>query len=179
MTGISSMAQQTNTGGSGSFYTPAGSPYAQSPSGGINKSALISGSFGTAAALGSIASGFSQSASLRTDAYNYDYQAKAAKLEGQRQALLALDDFSRSQARAVAAIGASGIGFEGSPVSGLYQAESKALSDRKLIKATADVQVAGYKGMAKQARKSAKFAPFMGLLRASEQVGSMFMGGLG
>ena len=189
-TGISSMAQLTNTGGTGSFYTPAGSPGAYQSSAGqgvdslyndkMSRNAkLISGSLGTASALGAIASGFAQSASLRTEAYNMDYQAKAAQLEGQRQALLALDDFSQSQARAVAAIGASGVGYEGSPVAGLYQNERKSQSDQALIKAGTQVQVAGYKAQAKQIRKSARLAPLFGFLKAGEQVGSIFMGGRG
>lgn len=181
MTGVSSMAQQINPGVEAAL-TAQSAAFGGRFTGNqrsVNTGALISGSLGTVSALGAIGSGFAQRASLQTEAYNMDYQAKAAQLEGQRQALLALDDFSRSQARAVAAIGASGIGYDGSPVGALDESERSAKSDRDLMKAGTRVQVAGYKAQAKQLRKSARLAPLFGFLKAGEQVGSMFMGGRG
>lgn len=197
-TGISSMAQMNGINAALGAMPGAGSgmpiyggsnalshPVTQSQVEAYNqkkaahRNAMLSGSLGTAAALGHIASGFAERAALRTDAYNYDYQAKAARLEGQRQALLEMDAFAQSQARSIAAIGASGIGYEGSPMSGLAQAEGKHQSNLGLIKANAEVEYAGYRGMAKQARRNARLAPLSGFLRAGAQVGSMFAGGLG
>lgn len=134
---------------------------------------LISGSLGAVSALGSIAGGFAQAASMRTEAQYLKYEARAAELEGRRQALLELEDFNRSQARRVAAIGASGIGYEGSPITALAGAETESQEDRALIKAATKARVAGLKAQAKQAKKSAPFAILGGFMSAASQAATL------
>jgi hypothetical protein len=173
MTGLSVYAsQQDNLMSRASVIT--GAPYSGAPQNtGPSTSQLVSGSLGAVSALGSIASGFAQSASLRTEANYLKYEARAAELEGRRQALLELEDFNRSQARRVAAIGASGIGYAGSPITGLEGAEDDARTDINLIKSATKARVAGLKAQAKQVRRSAPFAIFGGFMNAASQAATL------
>lgn len=143
------------------------------PRNGPSTSQLISGSLGAVSALGSVAGGFATAASMRTEANYLKYEARAAELEGRRQALLELEDFNRSQARRVAAIGASGIGYEGSPITELEGAETEARDDIALTKAATRARVAGLKAQAKQARRAAPFAILGGFMSAAGQAATL------
>jgi hypothetical protein len=127
----------------------------------------LAGFSAATSALASIGGGLAANASGRTEAKYMDYQARAAELEGRRQALVELEQFNRSQARRVAAIGASGIGYSGSPLTALGRAEDDIQTDLELIRAGAAAEAAGIRGQAKLRRSEGTQAVLGGLLSAT------------
>ena len=122
-----------------------------------------------------IVGAFAERAALKTEAYYLDYAAKAAELEGRRQAIVSMDEFARAQARSNAAIGASGIGYEGSAIIGLQKNDERMGRALSLMKATTKVQVAGLKAQAFQLRRQARMAPGIATLGAVQKIAGIVM----
>lgn len=136
---------------------------------GISATSLLSGALGTASALGSIGSGLAANSAAKTEAQYMGYQAKAAELEGRRQALGELEAFNRSQASAAAAMGPGN--YLGSGMTTLRQNQENAEFNIGLTRLGAGVNADGIRAQAQQKRAEGRSAIMGGLLGAATSMG--------
>lgn len=142
----------------------------------LSVSTMLAGGSSLAGAVSSIAGGFAQSNALKQEAYYMDAQARQAEIEGRRDAVMQLENLNRSLASQVAAIGASGIGYSGSPVSNVMASEKRGAFDIELTKAGTEANVAVLRARANQTRRAAKQSVVGGFLGAGADLAQFGLG---